>query len=166
MNPVFYAYLGGICLTSGLHAVNMWVNGLVEQELEALFKELEFEFETQARISSPLPKRPKSAQTDPHIFFASEPPPSPPPIRQPPQLTLPMRPPPQSTLPIRQPSPHLNRPTGSGLPPNPMAPAQPNLPFLPMFKQAALQRGVKVDYLAEFNVPSHAGKWMVKCIGK
>lgn len=149
MNTVFYAYLGGICLSSGLQAAIIWVDGLVDQELEALFKGLVFESETQE--TSPLPKRPKSTQiitpenvNNPYTFFASQPPPSPPPFRQPP--------------------PH--RPMYDTLPPNPMAPAQPNLPFLPLFKQAALQRGVKVEYLAEFNVPSYAGKWMVKCIGK
>lgn len=49
--------------------------------------------------------------------------------------------------------------------PNPLAPATPNAPFLPMFNQTANQRGVKVDYTAEFNGPSHAGQWTVQCIG-
>lgn len=49
--------------------------------------------------------------------------------------------------------------------PNPLAPATPNAPFLPMFNQTAAQRGVKVDYSAEFSGPSHAGQWTVQCIG-
>lgn len=34
-----------------------------------------------------------------------------------------------------------------------------------MFNQTAAQRGVKVDYSAEFSGPSHAGQWTVQCIG-
>ncbi len=49
--------------------------------------------------------------------------------------------------------------------PNPLAPATPNAPFLPLFNQTANQRGVKVDYTAEFSGPSHAGQWTVQCIG-
>ncbi|EKM84207.1 hypothetical protein AGABI1DRAFT_110768 [Agaricus bisporus var. burnettii JB137-S8] len=48
--------------------------------------------------------------------------------------------------------------------PNPLAPATPNAPFLPLFNQTAAQRGVKVDYSAEFSGPSHAGQWTVQCI--
>lgn len=50
--------------------------------------------------------------------------------------------------------------------PNPLAPATPNAPFLPLFNQTAAQRGVKVDYSAEFSGPSHAGQWTVQCIGE
>jgi hypothetical protein len=50
--------------------------------------------------------------------------------------------------------------------PNPLAPATPNAPFLPMFNQSANQRGVKVDYSAEFEGPPHAGQWFVECLGK
>jgi hypothetical protein len=61
---------------------------------------------------------------------------------------------------------------GQGMPgissmrPNPLAPATPNAPFLPLFNQTAAQRGVKVDYSAEFSGPSHAGQWTVQCIGE
>ncbi|KAF5352755.1 hypothetical protein D9756_006062 [Leucocoprinus leucothites] len=48
--------------------------------------------------------------------------------------------------------------------PNPLAPATPNAPFLPMFNQSAAQRGVKVDYSAEFEGPAHAGQWSVECL--
>ncbi|KAF9447800.1 hypothetical protein P691DRAFT_706120 [Macrolepiota fuliginosa MF-IS2] len=58
-------------------------------------------------------------------------------------------------------SPKMPSPAGR---PNPLAPATPNAPFLPMFNQTASQRGVKVDYQAEFSGPSHAGQWTVQCI--
>ncbi|KXN85675.1 hypothetical protein AN958_10858 [Leucoagaricus sp. SymC.cos] len=48
--------------------------------------------------------------------------------------------------------------------PNPLAPATPNAPFLPLFNQSATQRGVKVDYSAEFAGPAHAGQWSVECL--
>ncbi|KAJ3555472.1 hypothetical protein NP233_g12200 [Leucocoprinus birnbaumii] len=48
--------------------------------------------------------------------------------------------------------------------PNPLAPATPYAPFLPMFNQSAAQRGVKVDYNAEFEGPAHAGQWLVECL--
>jgi len=73
------------------------------------------------------------------FFFASQPPPSPSPPR-------------------REPPPHLPIVT------NPLAPAQPGLPFLPLFNQAATQRRVKVEYIPEFSGPSHAGRWTVQCV--
>lgn len=50
--------------------------------------------------------------------------------------------------------------------PNPLAPAQPDTAFLPLFNQEASKRRVTVEYLAEFSGKSHAGRWTVKCIGK
>ncbi|PPQ67109.1 hypothetical protein CVT25_005710 [Psilocybe cyanescens] len=161
-NSLFHAYVGGLFLSSGPQAVNIWVIGLIEQELEALPREPETESDARAKTESPTPKRAKNevafsmpSMVVPPIFFASQPPPSPPlqPVVQPIPGGLPPKPmraaPPKSAV----------------LPPNPMAPAQPNLPFLPLFKQAAAQRRVTVDYLAEFTGPSHAGRWVVKCIG-
>jgi len=48
--------------------------------------------------------------------------------------------------------------------PNPLAPAQPDAAFLPLFNQEASKRRVTVEYLSEFSGPSHAGRWTVKCI--
>ncbi|KAF9020306.1 hypothetical protein BDZ89DRAFT_1203777 [Hymenopellis radicata] len=48
--------------------------------------------------------------------------------------------------------------------PNPMAPAQPGLAFLPLFNQTASQRRVNVEYKADFSGPPHAGKWTVTCV--
>jgi len=50
--------------------------------------------------------------------------------------------------------------------PNPLAPATPNAPFLPMFNTTAVQRGVKIEYVAEFEGPAHAGQWLVECLGE
>lgn len=47
--------------------------------------------------------------------------------------------------------------------PNPLAPAQPNLAFLPIFNQTAAQRGMSVEYPAMFTGPPHAGRWHVMC---
>ncbi|KAF9015549.1 hypothetical protein BDQ17DRAFT_1230096 [Cyathus striatus] len=60
-----------------------------------------------------------------------------------------------STSPGRHLPPHF---------PNPLAPAQPGLSFLPLFNQTAMQRRVTVEYLPEFCGPSHAGKWTVRCV--
>jgi len=49
---------------------------------------------------------------------------------------------------------------------NPLAPAQPNSPFLPLFNRAASQRHAVVEYTYSFSGPSHAGLWTVNCIGK
>jgi hypothetical protein len=69
--------------------------------------------------------------------------------------------------PVVAPSPQSpSRPPPTHRPPNPLAPAQPDLPFLPLFIQAALQRKVSVEYPAQFSGPSHCGTWTVKCIGR
>jgi len=49
---------------------------------------------------------------------------------------------------------------------NPIVPATPNAPFLPTFNTLAAQRGVKVEYVAEFRGPAHAGEWSVQCRGE
>ncbi|KAJ8509433.1 hypothetical protein ONZ45_g8402 [Pleurotus djamor] len=47
---------------------------------------------------------------------------------------------------------------------NPMSPAQPSIPFLASFHQAAVRRGVSVTYSADMSGPSHACQWTVKCL--
>jgi len=56
--------------------------------------------------------------------------------------------------------------TSVGFVTNPIAPATPNAPFLPKFNTLAAQRGVKVEYVAEFRGPAHAGEWSVQCRGE
>jgi dsRNA-specific ribonuclease len=140
-SALFHAYVGGLYVSSGPQAVNNWISRLLEQEIE----NISGGHDVATTVQPPQPwtppqKRAKSETLSPRaeepaIFFASQPPPSPPGIRHAP--------------------PHLL---------NPLAPAQPNLPFLPLFNQAAMQRRVTVEYLAEFSGPSHAGRWLVKCI--
>ncbi|KDR85371.1 hypothetical protein GALMADRAFT_53029 [Galerina marginata CBS 339.88] len=150
-NTLFHAYVGGLYVTSGPQAVNDWISGLVDQELESMFDEPPSDVDAHPTVEVPPPqKRAKSEAmspgpllNQPPIFFASQPPPSPsPPVR-------------------RAPAP---MPTPAVIPPNPLAPAQPNLPFLPLFNQAAMQRRVTVEYLAEFSGQAHAGRWVVRCI--
>ncbi|THH02603.1 hypothetical protein EW026_g283 [Hermanssonia centrifuga] len=65
------------------------------------------------------------------------------------------------------PEPSHMPPPPPGLPPplpNPLAAAQQNTAFLPLFNQTANQRRVFVEYPAQFSGPSHAGKWTVKCV--
>lgn len=126
--------------------MNDWVDQLLLQDLSP--KETCDEESLQS-VEIPPQKRtksePMSPLLQPTIFFASQPPPSPPPKRElPPHLPV--------VPPI--------------FPPNPLAPAQPELPFLPLFNQAAAQRRVKVEYVPEFNGPSHAGRWTVQCVGE
>jgi len=48
--------------------------------------------------------------------------------------------------------------------PNPLAPAQPQAAFLPLFNQTANQRKLTVEYPAQFAGPAHAGRWTVQCV--
>jgi len=140
---IFHAYIGGLFLANGADTVNDWIDHLLLQE-DLNPKETSGE-ESLRSVEIPPQKKTKSETLSPllqpTIFFASQPPPSPP-RREPPHL--PVVPP--------------------AVPPNPLAPAQPGLPFLPLFNQTAAQRRVKVEYAAEFNGPSHAGRWTVQCI--
>ncbi|PPQ65788.1 hypothetical protein CVT24_012005 [Panaeolus cyanescens] len=78
---------------------------------------------------------------------------------------------------VRQPPPHVGmQPVSGGShhvgvsppppanKPNPLSPAQPNLAFLPLFNQRAVQRRVQVDYVPSFSGPPHAGQWTVQCV--
>ncbi|KAF8634410.1 hypothetical protein AX15_000861 [Amanita polypyramis BW_CC] len=124
---LFYSYVGGVYAESGMDIVGRWAVELIEHCNERPAKKIKSEYMSPPRQET-------------HIFFASQPPPSP-------QREAAI----QSTkAPIYV--------------PNPLAPAQPNLPFLPLFNQTASQRGCKVDYPAEFSGPSHAGRWTVRCV--
>jgi len=147
-NSLFHAYVGGLYVTSGPQAVNDWIIGLIDQELEPLFDEPASDVDARPTVEVPPQKRVKSETmspgpqlNQPPIFFASQPPPSPPVRQAPAQMPIP-----------------------AAIPPNPLSPAQPNLPFLPLFNQVAMQRRVTVEYLAEFSGQAHAGRWVVKCI--
>ena len=74
---------------------------------------------------------------------------SPPPPSMPPPPPPPMQPPPPMPTPMM----------------NPLAPAQPQTAFLPLFNQTANQRRLMVEYPAQFSGPAHAGRWTVQCVG-
>ncbi|KAF6766577.1 ribonuclease III domain-containing protein [Ephemerocybe angulata] len=127
---IFHAYVGGLYVDSGSDAVYAWIAPLIGQYLsvggELPDGEPMVVNEMLNRCRCPHRPIPPQPQPPHPIFFGSQPPPSP----------------------VRPPS-HLQAPP-MGMPrPNPLAPAQPSLPFLP---------------LAQFAGPSHAGTWVVRCI--
>lgn len=121
--------------------------------------------------TSPPPKRIKSEEMSPPplspIFFGAQPPASP--MRHVPPHLKSMPPPPPPSHPQSHPSPHAHH-APYHIPhyplPNPLSPAQPNLPFLPLFNQTAAQRRVTVSYDATSTGPSHACRWTVHCVGE
>jgi len=138
---IFYSYVGGIYVEHGLDTVREWITELLEEHEG--FGESSKPAPRQ-RLETPPPKKVKSEEiSPPTIFIGTQPPRSPPP----PKFT-------------HSPPPHQIPPMF----PNPLAPAQPSLPFLPLFNQTAAQRRVTVDYPAEFIGPPHAGRWTVRCI--
>jgi hypothetical protein len=155
---IFHAYVGGLFIDSGPNAVYKWIQPLLAQYLNPRAEPLEEAMlvseksppSTRTVTPPPLKKvkaEPMSvepAPPPPPIFFGSAPPPSPGPARPPPPLQ----------------APTMSMPRV-----NPLAPAQPTLPFLPLFNQTAAQRRVSVEYSAQFTGPSHAGTWVVRCIG-
>jgi hypothetical protein len=139
---IFCSYVGGIYVEHGLDTVRDWVTQLLgaeEEDHPGSSKPTSLQ-----RLETPPPKKVKSEEVSPAIFVGAQPPRSPPPKF------------------IHSPPPHQITP----MIPNPLAPAQPSLPFLPLFNQTAAQRRVAVEYPAEFIGPPHAGRWTVRCIGK
>ncbi|KAG6830297.1 hypothetical protein H0H92_001375 [Tricholoma furcatifolium] len=171
---LFCAYVGGVYAENGMETAREWINHLlVDQDRTITSGSQSPEVEHLPPIGPPSKKvksePPLSYPAGP-IFFASQPPPSPPMIdkqRQlPPHMHLPpVMPPFPPQLALHPPShvPPPPPPPPMTLP-NPLAPAQPSLPFLPLFNQTAAQRRVMVEYPAEFSGPSHAGQWHVRCI--
>jgi hypothetical protein len=131
-------------------------------------------FHTPARATH-TPKRIKSELADTTSMFFAQAPPTPFPARNTPapQHTMSSTPPQtmkssffpsQPSYPQLQPQPQVFQAHQSYG--NPLAPAQPNVAFLPLFNQTAAQRRVTVEYPAEFSGPSHAGRWTVRCVGE
>jgi hypothetical protein len=133
---LFCSYVAGVFLERGFETVQSWITMLVQsQETEPLVAS-----ESQLPSNDDVPdvpplKRPKTEDLEP-VFGHQTP-------------------------------PHQARVTSTspGPQPNPLAPAQPDLPFLPLFNQTVQQRGVSVEYSADFSGPSHSGTWTVDCIG-
>lgn len=133
-------------MSAGHQVVNDWIRGLLAPELE-FQGNITNSAHAITQLEPPPFKRVKNEDMDPIIPQSQ-------PVHCKPEPGLPQA--------MRQPLPHQSM----SIPPNPLAPAQPNLPFLPLFNQAAMQRRVTVEYIAEFSGPSHAGRWAVKCVGK
>jgi len=146
---IFHAYFGAVYTEHGSETVTEWLRNLLEWEEDAK----PFVTYSPGVVSAgdyPPYKKPKSED----VF-----------IRLPPGYSnmnqyMPSPPPPQSMTFLPSPAPGPSKFS------NPLAPAQPNLPFLPLFNQAAAQRRVSVEYPAIFSGPPHAGHWDVQCVGK
>jgi len=140
---IFCSYVGGIYVEHGLEIVQGWITQLLDigddDFPESILSKPALLPPSRQRMETPPPKKVKSEDFSPSVFVASQPPRSPPP-------KFIHSPPPPSTV------------------PNPLAPAQPSLPFLPLFNQTAAQRRVAVEYAAGFSGPPHAGRWTVRCI--
>ncbi|KAI0720007.1 hypothetical protein C8T65DRAFT_23452 [Cerioporus squamosus] len=138
------AYVGAVCVGGGFSDVLSWVGRLVDPQAAAQYQE-------------PESKRPKVEQPASYNPFTY---PQPAPHSQSsynvygaPQQPATIPPP----MPIAPPPP---LPTYS----NPLAPAQPQSAFLPLFNQTAQQRRLEVQYPAQFSGPAHAGRWTVQCL--
>ncbi|KJA25860.1 hypothetical protein HYPSUDRAFT_134007 [Hypholoma sublateritium FD-334 SS-4] len=143
MIHLFHAYVGGLYVSAGHQVVNDWIHGLLAPELERQRNIPNASPYTIPQVEAPPSKRVKNEAMDPIIPQSQ-------PVHCKPEPGLPQ--------PMRQPHQSMS------ILPNPLAPAQPNLPFLPLFNQAAMQRRVTVEYIAEFSGPSHAGRWAAKCV--
>lgn len=147
MLNLFHAYVGGLFLSPNQHVINEWIRGLLEPEIEFLRSRTDPSLHIHLLEQNlPSPKRTKSEGITPDL-----------------RSSYPMQSKPQPAPRVIKQIPPLQ---AMAVLPNPLAPAQPGLPFLPLFNQAAMQRRVTVEYIAEFSGPSHAGRWTVKCVGK
>lgn len=180
---IFNAYLGAVFTEHGLQTVQEWIGGLLRLSTTILNDNHDMDVDvasTASKPSTPAPTSKRVKVEEPSALALSS---FPPPVYQPPQ---------QSRYQIHQllpqlPSPHTNflqlsshnhynpyfrssslsRPLSPKIsPPNPLAPAQPHLAFLPLFNQTANQRGLSVSYPSVLVGPPHAGKWNVTCIGE
>ncbi|EGO04941.1 hypothetical protein SERLA73DRAFT_174019 [Serpula lacrymans var. lacrymans S7.3] len=131
---LFNAYLGAVFAQGGIKPVQEWIGGLFR-----LSSDLFRDSSTAEPGPSGLSSQPaKKLKVDDEHYSVLPPSSAPPPIPSPPPFTA-----------------FLS---------NPLTPAQPNLAFLPLFNQAAHQRGVTISYPATFSGPAHAGTWAITCV--
>ncbi|OAX44418.1 hypothetical protein K503DRAFT_765037 [Rhizopogon vinicolor AM-OR11-026] len=180
---IFNAYLGAVFTEHGLQTVQEWIGGLLRLSTTILNDNHDMDVDialTTSKPSTPTPMSKRVKVEEPSAPPLALPSFLPPPVYQsPPQMhykmhqVLPQLPPQRANFPQLAPQNHYNpyfRPTLSRppsppkiSPPNPLAPAQPHLAFLPLFNQTANQRGLSVSYPAVLVGPPHAGKWSVTC---
>ncbi|EIW86880.1 hypothetical protein CONPUDRAFT_86818 [Coniophora puteana RWD-64-598 SS2] len=176
---LFHAYLGAVFDQRGIKTVQEWIGALLRLSTNVFNDNPVTELGPGGATSSNTSgstgiqqpaKRPKVEETPVSL---SSPPPPPPPGGPPgyyasssPYGHTPMSHyNPYSVQPVPPPGPPPPPPPSPPRlpPPNPLAPAQPNLAFLPLFNQTAIQRGLTVQYSAAFDGPAHAGTWVVSC---
>lgn len=183
---IFNAYLGAVFTEHGLQTVLEWIGGLLRLSTTILNDNHDMDVDIASITSKPSTPAPMSKRVKmeepsaPPVALQSFPPP---PMYQLPQQphyqmhqVLSQLPPQHTKFPQLASQNHYNpyfRPTLSRPPsppkmsvPNPLAPAQPHLAFLPLFNQTANQRGLNVNYPAVLVGPPHAGKWSVSCVGE
>lgn len=186
---IFNAYLGAVFTEHGLQTVHEWIGGLLRLSTTILNDNHDMDVDVASITSKPPSPSPAPTKRI-KVEEPSAPPPPLPSFPPPPVYQLPSRfsthqpsPQPRVQLPLPTPrtffsqlaqtthyNPYLRsspaRPPSPPRisPPNPLAPAQPHLAFLPLFNQTAHQRGVSVNYPAVLVGPPHAGKWNVTCV--
>ena len=154
------AYVGAVFVGGGFNAVLSWITALVDpQSQQAQFSGPDTK---RFRTASPMMAPPSGMGGGGPVNGSNAGPygggyntyQQQPPFQQPPAYpshTMPPPPPPGMPPPLP--------------PSNPLAPAQPQSAFLPLFNQTAQQRRLEVQYLAQFSGPPHAGRWTVQCLG-
>ncbi|KAH7910698.1 hypothetical protein BJ138DRAFT_1064608 [Hygrophoropsis aurantiaca] len=146
---LFDAYLGAVFEEHGLDVVQEWIGALLRLSTNLLDDQpfdlgppigaeqsaKKIKLEDNSMVIEIPPPPLSSNHNNPYV-----------------QPTLPPGPPP-----FQSPSPPRSLP-------NPLAPAQPNIAFLPLFNQTATHRGVTVNYPATFTGPPHARQWIITCV--
>ncbi|KAJ3989559.1 hypothetical protein F5890DRAFT_1400832 [Lentinula detonsa] len=155
---LFNSYVGGLYKEQGLEAVQRWLDGLtyddtaIKPSVTTKVSPTSMQFLSTNSTAGPPPyinnaPPQKKAKADPSIFIAAQPLPSSSQFFMPPTV-----------FPTQQTQYNVSKPFA-----NPLSPAQPDLPFLPLFNQTATKRRVAVDYPANCSGPPHAPKWIIQC---
>ncbi|KAH7930551.1 hypothetical protein BV22DRAFT_1139526 [Leucogyrophana mollusca] len=149
---LFHAYLGAVFEQHGLNVVQEWIGALLRLSTNLLDNNEMSELGPRATQTAQPTKRIKLEDTS--TMMQTTPTAS--------ASTTHYNPYAQPALPPGPPPPRPPSPPRSL--PNPLAPAQPNIAFLPLFNQTAVHRGVAVNYMATFSGPPHAGLWTISCV--
>ena len=138
------AYVGAVFVGGGFKAVMNWIARLVDPQAAIQYQEPE---------SKRVKVEPSASYTAYTSYNTSPPPPPQPTYYGHAYIPQTAAPPP----PLNPPPPLPSH--------NPLAPAQPQSAFLPLFNQTAQQRRLEVQYPAQFSGPAHSGRWTVQCLG-
>ncbi|EKM61301.1 uncharacterized protein PHACADRAFT_247810 [Phanerochaete carnosa HHB-10118-sp] len=149
MALLFNTYVGAVYATLGMLVVQNWIGCLVDPDYVPS-SQLDMDMDLLHNAKKLKIEPPQQQQSPFNATFSAMPEPM-------------MPPPPQPPPPAGPPPPLPSMPSALGIS-NPLAPAQPQTAFLPLFNQTANQRRMFVEYPAAFSGPAHAGKWTVKCV--